>query len=102
MVNKKLYLIVFDYFLYFELDFIDFRSKMEFVTIPNSKFDDVIQHLRYNFPDEPLNASVGLCVHGKPCELLEHHDLVTLKDGFSIMALDNDKNEVNFFFFHFC
>ncbi|KAJ8919253.1 hypothetical protein NQ315_003836 [Exocentrus adspersus] len=63
---------------------------MEYGPIPPSKFDDVIHHLRYNFPDEPLNASVGLCMHGQPCELLEHHDLMTLKDGLSVMAVDKD------------
>ncbi|KAJ8942090.1 hypothetical protein NQ314_010163 [Rhamnusium bicolor] len=61
---------------------------MEYGPIPSSKFDEVINHLRYNFPDEPLNASVGLCAHGQPCELLEHHDLMTLKDGLSVMAVD--------------
>ncbi|XP_063932539.1 uncharacterized protein LOC135144393 [Zophobas morio] len=67
---------------------------MEYVTIPSSKFEDVIHHLRHNFPDEPLNASVGLCVHGKPCELLEHHDLMTMQDGLSVMALDKATGEI--------
>lgn len=68
---------------------------MEFGPIPPSKFDEVIQHLRHNFPDEPLNASVGLCVHGQVCELLEHHDLVTLQDGLSVMAMDPKTGDVS-------
>ncbi|EFA02243.1 arylalkylamine N-acetyltransferase 1 [Tribolium castaneum] len=67
---------------------------MEYGPIPSSKFTDVIHHLRHNFPDEPLNASVGLCVHGKPCELLEHHDLQTLEDGLSIMAVESTTGEI--------
>lgn len=68
---------------------------MEYGPIPESKFDEVIHHLRFNFPDEPLNASVGLCVHGKACELLEHHDLLTLQDGLSVMATDPETGEVS-------
>lgn len=69
-------------------------NAMEYGPIPPSKFDDVINHLRFNFPDEPLNASVGLCMHGQPCELLEHHDLMTLKDGLSVMAVDKETGVV--------
>lgn len=69
---------------------------MEYGPIPASKYEQVIHHLRHSFPDEPLNASVGLCVHGKACELLEHHDLLTMQDGLSIMAVDPDTGEVRF------
>lgn len=68
---------------------------MEYGPIPESKFDEVIHHLRHNFPDEPLNVSVGLCVHGKACELLEHQDLLTLQDGLSVMATDPETGEVS-------
>ncbi|KAF5302793.1 hypothetical protein FQA39_LY01973 [Lamprigera yunnana] len=60
----------------------------EYGPIPPCKYDEVLHHLRYNFPDEPLNMSVGLCKHGVKCEILEHHDLMTLKDGLSLMAVD--------------
>lgn len=68
---------------------------MEFGPIPASRFDEVIEHLRHSFPDEPLNVSVGLCSHGKPCELLEHHDLMTLQEGLSLMATDPQTGEVS-------
>lgn len=67
----------------------------QFQVIPEANFDDVIHHLRHNFPDEPLNVAVGLCKHGVPCELLEHHVLMSLKDGMSLMALDPSTNEVS-------
>ncbi|KAJ8968896.1 hypothetical protein NQ317_008833 [Molorchus minor] len=67
---------------------------MEYGPIPASKYDDVINHLRHSFPDEPLNVSVGLCEHGKPCELLERHDLMTLKDGLSVMATDMERGVI--------
>lgn len=71
---------------------------LDYVIIPPSRFDAVIGHLRVNFPDEPLNASVGLCLHGIPCPLLEHHDLKTMEDGLSVMVIDkeNDKVSVDF------
>jgi len=71
---------------------------LDYVIIPPSRFDAVIDHLRVNFPDEPLNASVGLCLHGIPCPLLEHHDLKTMEDGLSLMVIDkeNDKVSVDF------
>ncbi|ENN75799.1 hypothetical protein YQE_07651, partial [Dendroctonus ponderosae] len=67
---------------------------LDYSIIPPSRFNAVIEHLRVNFPDEPLNASVGLCLHGIPCPLLEHHDLKTMQDGMSIMAVDKEKNKV--------
>ncbi|XP_066245464.1 arylalkylamine N-acetyltransferase 1-like [Euwallacea similis] len=67
---------------------------LDYVVIPPTRFDAVIDHLRINFPDEPLNASVGLCLHGIPCPLLEHHDLKTMEDGFSIMAIDKENEKI--------
>ncbi|ENN75800.1 hypothetical protein D910_11685 [Dendroctonus ponderosae] len=67
---------------------------LDYSIIPPSRFNAVIEHLRVNFPDEPLNASVGLCLHGIPCPLLEHHDLKTMQDGMSIMAVDKEKNKI--------
>ncbi|KAL1505550.1 hypothetical protein ABEB36_005092 [Hypothenemus hampei] len=67
---------------------------LEYTVIPQSLFDAVIDHLRVNFPDEPLNASVGLCLHGIPCPLLEHHDLKTMEDGLSIMAIDKKTDKI--------
>nr|CAH7738114.1 unnamed protein product [Callosobruchus chinensis] len=63
---------------------------MEYGPIPPSKFDDVIDHLRENFPDEPLNASVGLSIKGQPCPLLEKYDIMTLQEGMSVMAVDKE------------
>lgn len=74
----------------------------EFGPITESRYDDVIQHLRHNFPDEPLNASVGLCKHGQACELLEHHDLMTLKDGLSVMAIDAKTGQVRILYIIYC
>ncbi|XP_074033287.1 arylalkylamine N-acetyltransferase-like 7 isoform X3 [Leptinotarsa decemlineata] len=68
--------------------------KMEYGLISGPKFDEVIKHLRNSFPDEPLNASVGLSVRGKPCELLEKYDLHTLEEGMSLMAMDAKTKEI--------
>ncbi|XP_017778189.1 PREDICTED: uncharacterized protein LOC108563894 [Nicrophorus vespilloides] len=67
---------------------------MEFGPISAGKFEEVIEHLRQHFPDEPLNECVGLCKTGEPCELLEHHDMSTLEEGFSIMAIDPKTGEI--------
>lgn len=67
---------------------------MEFGPVPPARFDEVIQHLRLSFPDEPLNVSIGLCKYGEPCELLEHHDLMTLQEGLSVMAVDVKTGEI--------
>ncbi|KAF5289848.1 hypothetical protein FQR65_LT10664 [Abscondita terminalis] len=66
----------------------------EYGPIGPSKYDEVLHHLRYNFPDEPLNVSVGLCKHGQACEPFEHHALMTLKDGLSVMAVDVKTGEI--------
>lgn len=68
--------------------------EFEYGPIPPSRYQEVIHHLRFNFPDEPLNMSVGLCKHGQACELLEEHDIMTLKDGLSVMAVDVKTGEV--------
>ena len=67
---------------------------MEFGPIPESRFDEVIEHLRFSFPDEPLNVAIGLCQYGQACEPLEAHDFMTMKDGLSIMATDPKTGEV--------
>ncbi|XP_030747255.1 dopamine N-acetyltransferase [Sitophilus oryzae] len=67
---------------------------LEYGIVPESLYESVIDHLRVNFPDEPLNASVGLCVHGKPCPLLEAHDLKTMQDGMSVMAMDKKSGKI--------
>ncbi|XP_057655511.1 arylalkylamine N-acetyltransferase 1-like [Diorhabda carinulata] len=67
---------------------------MEYTSIPASRFEEVIRHLRLSFPDEPLNASVGLSLYGKPCSLLEQYDLSTLEEGLSVMAVDTYTNEI--------
>lgn len=59
--------------------------------IPESRFDEVIEHLRYNFfADEPLNNAVGLCRKGEPHEDLERHCLFTLKQGHCRMLVTED------------
>ncbi|XP_050303266.1 arylalkylamine N-acetyltransferase 1-like [Anthonomus grandis grandis] len=67
---------------------------LEYVIVPKSRFSDVIDHLRVSFPDEPLNAAVGLALHGIPCPLLEHHELKTLEDGMSLMAVDRNMEKI--------
>ncbi|KAK5643624.1 hypothetical protein RI129_007469 [Pyrocoelia pectoralis] len=68
--------------------------EFEYGPIPPSKYEEVIQHLRQHFPDEPLNGSVGLCKHGQECKALEHHNVMTLKDGLSVMAVDSNTGEI--------
>ena len=75
---------------------------LKYSIISPSRFNAVIDHLRVNFPDEPLNASVGLCLHGIPCPLLVHHDLKSMEDGLSIMVVDEEKQTVTFLFLVFC
>lgn len=71
---------------------------MDYVTITEDKFDDVITLLRQSFPDEPLNASVGLSIRGQPCPLLEKYDLQCMGEGYSIMAVDKETGAVSDFF----
>lgn len=68
---------------------------MEFGPVPVTKYKELFDFLRHNFPDEPLNVAVGLCKHGEACIYLEHHDLMTLKDQVSIMAVDGKTGEVS-------
>lgn len=67
---------------------------MDYQIITKDKFDEVITHLRHNFPDEPLNAAVGLSFHGKPSPLLEKYDLLSMEEGMSFMAVDNETGGV--------
>ncbi|CAG9762802.1 unnamed protein product [Ceutorhynchus assimilis] len=67
---------------------------LNYIIVAPARFDSVIDHLRVNFPDEPLNASVGLCLHGTPCPLLEHHDMKTMEDGYSLMAIDKENDKI--------
>lgn len=67
---------------------------MEYHTVTPDRFEEVIHHLRHSFPDEPLNAAVGLSTHGKPCELLEKYDLATMGEGLSVMAIDKETGMV--------
>lgn len=72
---------------------------MEYGPIPVSRYNEVIEHLRYNFfPDEPLNNSVDLCQKGEPHAELEAHSLDTLKDEMSIMAVDPATGQVLYYF----
>lgn len=70
---------------------------MEYGPIPASRYEEVIEHLRFNFfPDEPLNKSVNLCGKGKPHAELEAHSIDTLKDEMSVMAVDKATGKVIF------
>ncbi|KAJ1524776.1 hypothetical protein ONE63_009652 [Megalurothrips usitatus] len=63
--------------------------------IPEARFEDVIGHLRCSFfADEPLNRSVQLCERGQPHRELEEHARQTLRDGLSVMALDEATGRV--------
>lgn len=84
--------------LIFENTFFFYLQKMEYGPIPASRYDDVISHLRKSFPDEPLNASVGLSFYNQPCPLLEKYDLITLQEGLSVMALNTETGEVSFIY----
>lgn len=68
---------------------------MDYLTITEDRFDDVINLLRKSFPDEPLNAAVGLSVRDQPCPLLEHYDLKCMAEGYSILALDKETGLVS-------
>lgn len=68
---------------------------MDYLTITEERFQDVIDLLRQSFPDEPLNASVGLSIRGKPSPLLEKYDLQCMAEGFSIMAVDKETGTVS-------
>ncbi|CAK9806794.1 Arylalkylamine N-acetyltransferase 1 [Anthophora plagiata] len=61
------------------------------VEVPENRFDDAIHHLKWNFfSDEPLNHAVGLCGKGESQFELERHCLLTLKQGYSRMLVDQN------------
>uniref|UniRef100_A0A8D8U9D0 aralkylamine N-acetyltransferase n=1 Tax=Cacopsylla melanoneura TaxID=428564 RepID=A0A8D8U9D0_9HEMI len=66
------------------------KKDLEYIfPIPEDKYNDVIQHLRFNFfADEPLNKCVGLCEPGCGHSELELHSILTLQDNLSVMAVD--------------
>ncbi|XP_034941736.1 uncharacterized protein AANATL7 [Chelonus insularis] len=66
-------------------------SGFNVVAIPETRFKEVIEHLRFNFfADEPLNCAVGLCRKGESHFELENHCLATLKQGYSRMLVTDD------------
>lgn len=69
---------------------------MEYKIIPQSRFDEVVDHLRSTFfSDEPLNKAADLCI---PNDYLEHHTYHTLEENMSVMAVTGD-NQVRFVVF---
>lgn len=61
------------------------------IAIPKNRFNEVIEHLRFNFfADEPLNNGVGLCKKGEAHLELENHCMYTLKQGYSRMLVTDD------------
>ncbi|CAL7939497.1 unnamed protein product [Xylocopa violacea] len=61
------------------------------VQVAENRFDDAIHHLKWNFfSDEPLNHAVGLCERGESQYELERHCLLTLKQGYSRMLVDQN------------
>lgn len=61
------------------------------VDVPENRFDDAIHHLKWNFfSDEPLNHAVGLCEKGESQFELERHCLLTLKQGYSRMLVNQN------------
>lgn len=71
------------------------HDNFEFFMIKSIHYDEVIEHLRWNFfYDEPLNRAVGLCMEkGEGHPELEKHSLATLYDGVSVAA-QNDKGNI--------
>lgn len=66
-------------------------SGLNAVAIPDIRFNEVIEHLRFNFfADEPLNRGVDLCQKGDSHLELENHCLATLKQGYSRMLVTED------------
>lgn len=64
---------------------------LKVVDVPENRFDDAINHLKWNFfSDEPLNQAVGLCQKGESQFELERHCLLTLKQGYSRMLVDQN------------
>lgn len=74
-------------------------SRLTAVAIPKNRFNETIEHLRFNFfADEPLNHGVGLCQKGETHIELENHCLTTLKQGYSRMLVTEDGTVINFYF----
>lgn len=63
--------------------------------IQESRYNDVLDYLKNHFHDEPLNVAVGLFKKGQTCELLENYDMETMKDGYSLMAVDPETGKVS-------
>ncbi|KAK6634032.1 hypothetical protein RUM44_004639 [Polyplax serrata] len=65
-------------------------------------YNDVIQHLRYNFfADEPLNKSLHLCKPGQPHDELEEFSLSVLNQGDSFLGILESTGEVSSGSFNF-
>ncbi|XP_045480542.1 arylalkylamine N-acetyltransferase 1-like [Harmonia axyridis] len=67
---------------------------MHFEIVDESRYDEVLNYLRNHFHDEPLNVAVGLFKKGQTCQLLENYDMDTMRDGYSIIAIDPDTNKI--------
>ncbi|XP_055854493.1 arylalkylamine N-acetyltransferase 1-like [Episyrphus balteatus] len=64
---------------------------MEYTSIPEDRFDDVIKHLRNNFyVDEPLSNAVGLCKKGEGHKEYEEFNYQNMQNGFNLMAVAPD------------
>lgn len=68
---------------------------MEFRIIPNSRFDDVIDHLKKNFCDEPVCSSAGLVTRENTCTQLIKYYQAAMEEGMSVMAVDRKSGEVS-------
>ncbi|XP_077300701.1 arylalkylamine N-acetyltransferase 1-like [Arctopsyche grandis] len=63
---------------------------MEFRIITEEDHELAIQHLRSTFfIDEPLNKAVQLCPNGEGHQELEKQCVDTMRDGYSIIAIEN-------------
>lgn len=72
------------------------HDNFELFMIKPIHYDEVIEHLRWNFfYDEPLNRAVGLCDEkGVGHPELEKHSLATLYDGVSVAVQNSEGNIV--------
>lgn len=73
-------------------------DELEYIyPIPEDRYNDVIEHLRFNFfADEPLNKCLGLCEPGAGHAELELHSIMTLQDNLSVMALNGSGQVIIF------
>ncbi|XP_044749553.1 arylalkylamine N-acetyltransferase-like 2 [Coccinella septempunctata] len=67
---------------------------MQFELLEECRYNDVLEYLKNHFHDEPLNVAVGLFKKGQTCELLENYDLQTMKDGYSLVAIDPETGKI--------